>query len=357
MRSDQNVRILLLRPFWDANITADFIREIHAYTRYFGRLVAIRNGQEPLLLRLDPADNPWSDKYGAVAGWLYNRFNPALNVELISATDETWQSRVIEQIGIADLIILHLAPRLDPDQRSFTSVDKPTRVISQADILNPAELLSDTREAGTGQGLLRELDYCHQSNALGKTVVLVPRTFQSQLTQARQKAGIGHGLLAYKQLDNDQMSVLPTISMADQALRHLDKVAALIYYERIGSPVFGGRFLRTINEYFQAMPLKGIGQSLLTGIPLEPIHLPPDDQLKHIRFTPIERLTKIPRGTIVELSFEEVRQLYPKAGTCPSCGSEPKHIFWYQHGLEPKLEAGSDVYLMCQYCGQKDWLV
>ena len=96
----------------------------------------------------------------------------------------------------------------------------------------------------------------------------------------------------------------------------------------------------------------------LTGIPAEPVALPPDDRLKRIRFTPIERMTKIPVGTIVELSYEEVQKIsaYRAAHpNCPACGRPPTDIFWYKHGLEPDIQPDAEVQMMCQYCGLRDW--
>ncbi len=349
-------RILLLRPFWESAITAEYIRRVHGYTRYFGRLVAIRNGDEPLHVRLDPTLNPWRSR-GALAGWLYDRLNPSLNVEFLSATDETWQAKVIEQIGLARAVILHLAPRQTPDTQAFPDIRVERRFVP---IQKPEDfdeaVRTDVHEAGTGQGLLRELDYCRQAGALAKTIVLVPDHFMPRIQAALSVVNMGHGIDAFELVDGGVRTFLPKVSTLDHALANLQQVWSVIPYRRFGGPVFGGRLLRALNDVFAAPPAQSAPPCV--GIPPEPIPLPPDGKLKHIRFTPVERLTKIPVGRLVELSFEEVAQIQPEWAAdpnCPSCGSGPERIFWYQKEASPDLTPGATIVMLCQYCGYKDW--
>jgi hypothetical protein len=98
-----------------------------------------------------------------------------------------------------------------------------------------------------------------------------------------------------------------------------------------------------------------------TSISSEPVNLPPDGKLKRIRFSQTKKLRYLPKGEVVELSLEEVKQVYPdiekgEALVCPSCYSTKDSLFWFQYGLKPKLEESTGIHLKCQRCGHSDYL-
>lgn len=95
--------ILFLRPFWDADITARQLKALHGVTRRLGTLLAIRNGPERAMLRLASDENPWARRW-ALLGRLFDWLRPPLDLQLIEATDETWQEHVIQLIQTADVV-------------------------------------------------------------------------------------------------------------------------------------------------------------------------------------------------------------------------------------------------------------
>jgi hypothetical protein len=85
------------------------------------------------------------------------------------------------------------------------------------------------------------------------------------------------------------------------------------------------------------------------GVPEEPVALPPDNNLKQLRFTPVQRLTKIPAGEITELSFDEVLEMFPEVASeeiaCPQCGRGTEAMFWYQYGLQKGAIVDKGVFM------------
>jgi len=113
--------------------------------------------------------------------------------------------------------------------------------------------------------------------------------------------------------------------------------------------------IRWSYDVWQAL-LRRVGLRRVVG----PVVLPPDGELKHLRFTPVIFLCCIPKGQIVELSLDEVKQLYPKVAgkplKCPRCGAKPVFLFWYQYGLTPNFSKEAAVYMRCQSCGDDEYL-
>ena len=96
------------------------------------------------------------------------------------------------------------------------------------------------------------------------------------------------------------------------------------------------------------------------AVPSQPVVLPPDGELKRLRVTPVHALPHIPRGQIVELSLDEVQQLYAEGASqsprCPQCGGGPQSMFWYQYGLVPNFSKEAGVFMRCQTCGHDDYV-
>jgi hypothetical protein len=149
---------------------------------------------------------------------------------LIKATEEAWQERCIEQIRIADVIIVHLAPKESPDHQETTENDQ---------WIPPPEVYYGHNcfpKVGTGCGLLCELDYCKQENALQKTIVLIPKSFLHRvfggieiLDQWDRKRDAGLGTLT------------PKLSELDQALAVLHDVKFIIPYDNFSDRLFSSR--------------------------------------------------------------------------------------------------------------------
>jgi hypothetical protein len=348
--------ILFLRPFWDPDITAEQLKVIYRSTKPLGRLIAIRNSTEYTRLRLASDENPWA-RYGTFLGKLYDFINPPLDIKLIEATDETWQRRAIEQIRSVDAVIVHLAPRKGPDYREFTKM-QPSPQVQLGDSLY--ELVDET---GTGQGLLRELEYCKRVNALDKVIVLIPESFYPRVLEALRILEMSKGGTFFRKTRGGRLVLTPRLSALDDALTVLKEVPFVVPYHKFGGLAFNFHLRRALLSRIASSQQTHTTASFPefpVDIPSGPVALPPDGKLKHIRFSPIQSLVKIPAGEIVELSFDEVKGLYPELAheplECPRCHRKSDTMFWYQYGLEPNLSKDTGIYMSCQYCGHDDYL-
>lgn len=350
--------ILFLRPFWDVDATSKQLKKIHKITKRFGKLIALQNKSKHTKLRLIGDENIWA-RHCAFLGNLYDYLNPPLNLSLIGATDEAWQECCIEQIRIADVIIVHLAPKESPDHQETTENDQW--------IPPPEVYYGHNRfpKVGTGYGLLCELDYCKQENALQKTIVLIPKSYLHRVF-----GGIEILDLWDREKDTSLGALTPKRSEPDQAIAVLHDVRFIIPYDNFGDRLFSSRLHQELSLCAESLrqhdlltsPLSKV--NIVTDIPSKPVRLPPDGELKHIRFTPIQKLTKIPRGEIVELSFDEVKKLKPNLASelescelkCPNCGKGLDSMFWYQYGLEPNFSKNAIIYMRCLYDGHDDYV-
>lgn len=354
-------QLLFLRPFWDARTTAEQVRTIYLATKDLAHLVVIRNGTERTHLRLRGDENAWL-RYGTAVAKLCDWASPPLDLTLMSASDENWQAIVVEQIRIADAIIINLAPRKHPDFKDFTDIS-PNR--EPQDRLNFAH--NPVHEAGTGRGLLRELEYCQRVGALGKVVALIPYEFYPRVQLAMRLAQLPPGAAdTFLLRDRHLIAEIPRLSALDQSISALADVNALIIYQKLHGWRFKTCLRNVVRQCLRSSsPSSGTNEpiptSSLFGIPSEPIQLPPDNEPKRIRFTPIETLTNIPLGKIVEVSLDEVGKMHPDvvdpSYKCPGCGGNAENIFWFQYGLEADTSIGEVVFQKCQYCGHRDYIL
>src|SRR5450755_477056 len=343
--------ILFLRPFWDADTTAQQLKIIYRITRRYGKLIAIRNSAEQTVLRLT-GNEAHQISHNTFFGKLYSFINPPLNLELIAATDDTWQEHAIEQIHKVDVVIVHLAPRKGPNFQDFPKLQPNPALMKDLDFAH-----DPVYETGTGQGLLRELDYCKQVNALDKVIVLIPISFYPRVQEALaalEKTKVGQW---FRHSQSGFLGLTPKLSALDQALAVLSEVRFVIPYRMFGGPMFNYHLHQALISCL--VPLQRLHDwtplsQTTVGIPSDPVALPPDGRLKRIRFTRIQSLTKIPAGEIVELSLDEVKTINSDVEQeplqCPSCGRGAKYMFWYQYGLEPNLSLRIGAFMRCQYC-------
>jgi len=347
--------ILFLRPFWeDTDATVAHLKAIHNSTKSFGKLVAFQNGPERENLRLLGDRNPWA-KYGSIWEKIYDYINPSLNLQLIQAPRETWQEQIIKQIQIADVVIVHLAPKEGPNVRKFDAM-RPSQTPSP-DYFghNPVH------EVGTGYGLLRELDYCRRANALEKVIVLIPNSFFPRVLDALKILKMTQTGQYFRKTKEGLVALTSKLSARDHALAILGKTHSIISYRHFGGAIFNFYVQQALKSLIQqSHPQHLSSLAMAINIPPKPVALPPDGKLKRIRFTPIKRLTKLPRGKIVELSLDEVKLIFPDVASepleCPNCHEGPQFMFWYQYGLEPNFSREPSVYMRCQYCGHDDYL-
>ena len=139
----------------------------------------------------------------------------------------------------------------------------------------------------------------------------------------------------------------------------LQKVKHVIPYRNFGGPHFNTRLNTALIDILDSHHSCIHPDLVILNVPTEPVSLRPDGKLKHIRFTPIISLTRIPPGEITELSFDEVKRLHPELEAdnikCPGCDNGLSFMFWYKYGLDLDIE-NSSIYMVCQYCGHDDYL-
>lgn len=349
-------KILFLRPFWDSGVTIVQLKALARSVRGIASLVALQNGSEASAIRVRGDPNPWA-RFGTLAARAYEIVDPPLDVSFVASTDDDWQRDAIQQITDADAIILHLAPGdLSSD---MTAGIEPGRWI-ETDFGYRRNLV---REAGVGHGVLRELHYCSQASALSRTIVLIPEAFQLRLAEVLPTLfHIKPGMEVYLLLHGrGSLPMHMQMSAMDQSLVHLPNVHAILPYKRFGDGAFMLQLRLQLLSYFSSSRRTAAAptSSFLSGIPSGPICLPPDGELKWIRFTRLEKLTKIPPMQIVELSLEEVRQCNPAAAEsltpCKRCGRGSEVMFFFQRGLTANLEPGAGVLVDCQYCGYRNF--
>jgi hypothetical protein len=345
-------RILFLRPFWDSELTANYLQIVHRVTRHYGKLVAIKNKDEDSHLRLSKNGNAWA-KYGKIGAWVYDRVNPALNAELISATDGTWQEIVIAQMQLADAIIVLVG--LDSPNQDLASLDSLIPNISPSPEIDFS--LNPIRQFTYRIGVLRELDYCQQTNSFGKVIALIPDELLPRIEKALDIIQMTHHGQFLRRTPKGFVPLSGRIRGTDFALIGLRSAHFIIPYSHFGGALFA---IRLFDALRATLGNSNPSEYIHVNTPNNPVALPPDGKLKLIRFTPIQNLTKIPSGEIVELSYEEVQVIKPGISreefVCPSCGNGPEKMFLFQYGLEPNLEQSSSIFMYCQYCRHEDYL-
>ena len=350
---------LFLRPFDVPSGTAKQLGQLCRAIRSIGRLTAIQNREEDTILRSDGGRG--DQVHNSMLSKLSNFLHPPTDgVILIHCSSQTWRRIVIEQIGRADAVIVNLAPRNKTILANLPGIkhDLPPKQL-------PSEVIEDhpIHETGTGQGLLQELDYCKQANALHKTIALIPAGFYPRVIESVKALAMGNlfpGRWLLKDTGSGLVQAIPRFSELDYSLLHLKEAHSVIRYRRFGGPMFNVQVRRALWSCVEPKQkarasTPDLPSEIYVGIPSEPIPLPPDGKLKRVRFTPVESLTKPPRHEVVEVSFDEVKKMHPgraeKHFRCQSCGRGAESIFFFQFGLEPDLSTGAMIYMKCQYCG------
>lgn len=319
----------------------------------------IQNGQEDTFLEAGGGSGDQVRK--GILSKLFNFVRPPTDdVTLIQCSGQTWRRIVIEQIGRADAVIVNLAPHNKATLASLHGI-KYDLALRQL----PSEVIEDypIHEAGTGQGLLHELDYCKRAKALHKTIALIPTSFYPRVLESVKALAIGNmfpgrWLLHHKGPGLAQ--AIPRFSELDYSLLQLKETHSVVRYRHFGGPVFNVQVRRALLSCVEPrqnsrVSTPDLPSEIYIGIPSEPIPLPPDGKLKRIRFTPVECLTKPPRHEVVEMSVDEVKKMHPSHAEehfrCRSCSRGAESIFFFQFGLDPDLSTGAMIYMKCQYCG------
>lgn len=283
-------------------------------------------------------------------------------LELITTSGDDWQIEVIEQINRADAIIVHLAAKASPDARPAETIERQMRIqTGHSDDFN----YNPVQEFGTGHGVLRELAYCQQAGLLHKVIALMPREMFVRLKSAMsvlEQAAYGQW---YRRTFGGFIATTPRLSANDQVLRELKRVHSMVVYPKFGTLSFHLRMRWSLRRCLAVGEQPFRTESSLVRrsdnvLLIQPIRLPPDNELKNLRFTPPHLLTAVPRSEIVELSLAEVQALYPEVHDeplkCPRCGHGSEAMFWYQYGLTPQFSRNAGTYMRCQYCGNDEYL-
>lgn len=335
--TEQSSTALFLRPFLQPDLTIRQLTMVARVVRQFGRLIAIRNG---------------SEGKGGISGWRIRR----LGVKLVDASDDTWQAHAIDHIRRSDAVIVHLAPR------SMSRVDVPVAPSRTAHRTDFDLLRERVHESGSGRGVLLELEYCRRANAIPKLLVLIPERFKGRITEVLRAAALQQPGTWWRRRDGGIEALTPRVSVLDEAIEILNDAREVIPYMRFGDRAFRARLGAALADLMSSDRAHADTPEVLIGVPSEPVPMPPDGELKFVRFTPIQNVVRIPRGKVVELSFDEVLTIHPDIGgepiECPRCGSAPQAMFWYQYSSElvPDISGNTSVYMRCQHCGHDDYL-
>ena len=347
-------KILFLRPFWRSYLSIRRIRTLYHATKAHGKLTIVESKWERKKIRIGEGGERKKGVFQKIRDFV----NPPMDVELIRASDQEWQEVVMEQIYQADVVIFHLAPK-NPFQLLFKKIvvnQKPRKGFGP-------DNQTPVHESYAGRGLLLELKYCKQLEALSKAIVLVPLRFRERIMKILalldRQSQIGTGQYFQNMGEKGFLPLAPKLSILDKALSSVADIDFVVPYRNFGDPHFLHRFSTAIEQVKVRKHRAKDPKTLVLGIPNGPILLPPDQKLKYIRFTPIQALTRTPLGEIAELSFEEVRLLHPHLDLnikCPNCGRGLKYMFWYKYDIDIKIDESTSIYMVCQHCGNDEYL-
>lgn len=364
-----DLQILYLRPFWHPMRTAVRLRRIYSLTNQLGQLVTLQNADEEIGLRLDPNHNPLA-RYSKYLGRLYDYFRPVAKLRIVNATNLDWEKQVLEEIAKADVIIINLAPIDSSDAYESLKKERLPPWVSPIELLDFETAMRKTTaqisEHGTelGEGLLRELYYCKQENVLDKVIVLTTPSFYITL---QEKAGKCSPIAQKTRFElaklNGKSEPNTKITLIEEALGAFTEVFCIIQYTGYHDFQTWWYLYKALQKCLAFTPntpfsFYPIGPQVPIDIPPVPVRLPPDGELKHIRYTPIQSLPWIPRYKVVELSEEEVRKVRPDLVNdplrCQTCGNNSEFMFFFQYGLVPEFTAKKLIYMKCQCCSRRD---
>jgi len=352
-------RFLLLRTFGQIELNVREIRTVLAAVQGIGVVVLLGTEDERVALihSLQTSET----------------LLPGLDdvIQFMVSGDDAWESTVAGEINKADAIIMHFKPK----GHAFPDMPIDCRPITDWHDYYRAKC-ADPR---TGKGLLAEVALCKRFNALKRTVLILDNAHVQPLHEAirwawfKQAGSYGGNATVFSISPAGLTPTEPKLGAYDLELINLREVARVVRHRQgdfssVKGPLRRAlqmleirSMLRGCNVLFSL--LRGLGlqrtgpdrsTTLTLGIPSDPVRLPPDNELKRIRFTPVEKIVCIPMRELVEISKAEVVGSLGICGhelVCPYCGVGVDRMFFYQYGLTPKL--GEEVRVKCQECAQR----
>lgn len=329
-------KILYLRAFMSPNVSAAELVEVYKAVSPIADLIVLPNLDEEKRFLAEL------------------KLTSAEGIQFSEATNDDWQAVVSKLIYSSDLIIYYL----NASERDIPDISSPKW--TEGTEYEPVS------RSPFGPGLLREIEHCERLGAANKVVVLAPRRLAGFLDELWKnidlvKTKYSRSVLWVRSGDK-LLSPILNLSEVDLHLSKLRNFRRLIFVDLINSTELRICIMEELPKVGELKPNSVheiASEPIICGIPGKPVHLPPDGKLKHLRFTPVEHINRLPPGEIVELSEFEATQILERYSApdycCGWCRGPKDRLFWYQDGLEPKVDKSAAVYYKCQSCGRKGW--
>jgi hypothetical protein len=289
---------------------------------------------------------------------------PESHIDFIVSTRTDWRRKIMERIHEADAIVLFISPK-DLDFPEFSFSPSRTEFGGASDW----ERFMDEPMTHplTGQGLLQEISYLNRLQRLPHTVVVCDAKFQPTLDDLI----VLGGMIGYA-VDLAGNLITPKLTATDKQVGHLRKAFRGITYQRPDPhrptmPLLAD----AIRDALTDMAAAGSTRHQppwkledLAGASPEPRRLPPDNELKIIAFSDVEKVFFIPSGEIIQLDELEMRHILNRTAVrtgCPYCRAPMEKMFFYTRGLT-RLGLGNASgendwpNAKCQVCGSKSSL-
>ena len=381
-RDEAGRRVLVLRTFKELSADIVVLTAIAAALESRGRIVLVGDGQ---------------DETALAASW-DRVFDPTRafddSVEYVHSTSEDWATTVLSEMCVADTIVLHLSPKGLWFPHVFRPPDLQQRFPRQAlatlqQSASPAEqeaaqqalaafeeerlrALRTTPLAAlsTGAGLLREISYLIKLNLLDRTIAVADNRYYPHICHRVSSALLGSA----EAFTVEGSFASLRVTALEQQLAHLRGVRGVTFSGPADTTSVARNFaaaLRTeLDSLFRTFPTlsQEARRKAVADLPVgrsdSPRRLPPDDELKVIRYTTVEDLVFIPTGDIVEVAREDIRAILSADAAdagCPKCGAPLSEIFFYVTGLQHQHQSLRDAAVLqqawpngkCQRCGRK----
>jgi len=379
-RDEAGRRVLVLRTFKELSADIVVLTAIAAALESRGRIVLVGDGQDEAALAAG-----WDRVLGAPRG-----FDD--RVEYVHSTGEDWTTTVLRQMCVADTVVLHLSPKGLWFPQVFRPPDLRQRFPQQAlatlqQSASPAEQEAARQALGafeeerlrvlratplaalpTGAGLLREISYLIRLNLLDRTIAVADNRYYPHICHRVSGALLGSA----EAFTVEGSFASLRLTALEQQLAHLRGVQGVTFSGPADTASVARNFAAAIraelDSLFRTSPTlsQEARRKAVADLPVgrsdSPRRLPPDDELKVIRYTAVEDLIFIPTGDIVEVALEDIRAILSDDaanGGCPKCGAPLSEIFFYVTGL--KYQSLRDAAALrqawpngkCQRCGRK----
>jgi hypothetical protein len=374
-RAGTGRRVLLLRTFKDPRADIVVLTALAAALTAQDRIVLVGDGQ---------------DEAAIARGWeLVLGSGPAFGQQVcyVHSAEENWTTAVIREMSMADAIVLHLSPKdmgfprvsyprdlgdSFPQDALGASPDAASSAGDEARqaLLEHWRVFSQTPLGAlpTGAGLLREIAYLVRLDKLSRTIAVTDNRYYHHVSQRITNAFMG---IADSFTTSGQF-ISPRLTALEQQLVHLRGVRGVTFSGPEESAGLAAHFadalraeLARLSGALPVMSQEARAQAvadLPVGRSDSPRRLPPDGELKVVRYTAVEDLLYIPTGEIVEVSRQDIETILSAEACgagCPNCGASLSEIFFYVTGLEHQDTGGGETLSeawpngKCQRCGRK----